>query len=72
VSRRRTGRGIRLPLTTEQAPLLADTLEAILGAIYARHGDAIADLKACLGIETPMPPDAVLSGDPDAPDGIDF
>jgi hypothetical protein len=52
--------------------ILADTLEALLREIYALHGDAIADLAACLGLETPMPPDAIPCGDPDAPDDIDF
>jgi hypothetical protein len=53
--------------------VLADTLEALLRAVYSMHGDAIADLRACLGIETPLPPDAVVAGNPDASDDdIDF
>lgn len=62
-----------LPLTTEQALVLTDTLEALLRAIYSMHGDAIADLRARLGIETPIPPDAIVADSPDASDDdIDF
>lgn len=52
------------PLTAHEARLVVAILERLLKAVWRAHGDELADLEACLGIETPRPPDAVWTGSP--------
>lgn len=49
------------PLSADDALTLVGILEHILAAIWKAHGDAMAELQARRGIETPPPPDAVVS-----------
>jgi hypothetical protein len=58
------------PLSADYALTLVNILERAITAIWRAHGDAMADLQAVRGIETPMPPDAVLvrSTRPEDPD----
>lgn len=55
------------PLDTSCALILVDVFERAIAAIWRAHGDAMADLQAARGIETPTPPDAVWESDPGAP-----
>lgn len=70
-SRERPGRPFRRhaqahlpPLTAHEARLVVAILERLLKAVWRAHGDELADLEACLGIETPRPPDAVWTSSP--------
>jgi hypothetical protein len=47
--------------------ILVDVFERAIAAIWRAHGDAMADLQAARGIETPRPPDAIWESDPDGP-----
>jgi hypothetical protein len=59
---------IHLPaLDASCALILVDVFERAIAAIWRAHGDAMADLQALRGIETPRPPDAVWTSDPDGP-----
>ena len=49
------------PLTGEEALLLCNLLDRAIAALWRTHGDAMADLLACLD------PDAPLSAEPSAP-----
>jgi hypothetical protein len=65
------------PWPPDYALKLVSILEKIVAAIWSTHGDAIADLQACLGLETPMPPDAVWvsttgENDSESNNDIDF
>jgi hypothetical protein len=53
------------PLDTSSALTVVDVLERAIAAIWRAHGDAMADLQAARGIETPRPVDAVWASDPD-------
>ena len=55
------------PLDTSCALILVDVFERAIAAIWRAHGDAMADLQALRGIETPRPPDAVWESAPDDP-----
>jgi len=46
------------PLSADYALTLVHILERIAEAIWRAHGDAMADLQAARGIETPRPWDA--------------
>jgi hypothetical protein len=46
------------PLTAEEALLLSNLLDRAIAALWRTHGDAMADLLACLD------PDAALSPHP--------
>ena len=59
---------IHLPaLDASCALILVDVFERAITAIWRAHGDAMADLQALRGIETPRPPDAVWESVPDDP-----
>jgi hypothetical protein len=59
---------IHLPaLDAPCALILVDVFERAITAIWRAHGDAMADLQALRGIETPRPPDAVWESVPDGP-----
>jgi len=59
---------IHLPaLDASCALILVDVFERAIAAIWRAHGDAMADLQAARGIETPRPPDAIWESDPDGP-----
>lgn len=59
---------IHLPaLDATCALILVDVFERAIAAVWRAHGDAMSDLQALRGIETPRPPDAVWESDPDAP-----
>jgi hypothetical protein len=61
------------PLETTEALIIVDILERAQRAIWRAHGDAMADYLACLGIDTPKPPDAVWAGEPNpSNEHIDF
>ena len=47
------------PLTAEEALLISNLLDRAIAALWRTHGDAMADLLACLD------PDAAMSIDPD-------
>ncbi len=51
------------PLDTPSALTIVDVFERAIAAIWRAHGDAMADLQATRGIETPRPPDAVWTSD---------
>jgi hypothetical protein len=55
------------PLDASCALTLIDVFERAIAAIWRAHGDAMADLQAARGIETPRPHDAVWTSDPDGP-----
>lgn len=55
------------PLDGSYALTLVDVFERAITAIWRAHGHAMADLQALRGIETPRPPDAVWTADPDGP-----
>jgi hypothetical protein len=60
---------VHLPLLhASEALALADALERVVSAIWRAHGDAMADLQASRGVETPRPPDAVWAVDEKTPD----
>jgi hypothetical protein len=59
---------IHLPaLDASCALILVDVFERAIAAIWRAHGDAMADLQALRGIETPRPPDAVWESVSDGP-----
>jgi len=59
---------IHLPaLDASCALILVDVFERAISAIWRAHGDAMADLQALRGIETPRPREAVWESDPDGP-----
>ena len=47
------------PLTAEEALLISNLLDRAIAALWRTHGDAMADLLACLD------PDAALPTEPD-------
>ena len=47
------------PLTADEALLLANLLDRAIAALWRTHGDAMADLLACID------PDAALPTEPD-------
>ncbi len=55
------------PMDASYALTIVDVFERAIAAIWRAHGDAIADLQALRGIETPRPPDAVWESVPDGP-----
>jgi hypothetical protein len=55
------------PLDAASALTIVGVFERAIAAIWRAHGDAIADLQAARGIETPRPADAVWVSDPDGP-----
>ena len=57
-------------LSSAEACLLADALQAILYALWRAHGDDLADYYGMLGDQTPRPPGAVWVSD--NPDDQDF
>ncbi len=59
------------PLTAEEALLVANLLDRAIAALWRIHGDAMADLLACLDPDANRqtdPADAQLAGDPATPD----
>jgi len=55
---------LRVPcLSSSEACLLADALQALLYSLWRAHGDDLADYYGSLGEPSPRPPHA----DPDAP-----
>jgi hypothetical protein len=51
------------PLDAASALTIVDVFERAIAAIWRAHGDAMADLQAVRGIETPRPLDAVWTSD---------
>jgi hypothetical protein len=70
---RRRHAQIHLPsLRGDQALHLVALFERAIAAIWRAHGDDMADELGRLGVHTPMPPDAVIPGNPNADESIDF
>jgi hypothetical protein len=55
------------PLDTSSALTLVDVFERAIAAVWRAHGDAMADLQAARGVETPRPPGAVWVSDRNGP-----
>jgi hypothetical protein len=55
------------PFDTSSALTIVDVFERAIAAIWRAHGDAMADLQAARGIETPRPVDAVWASVPHGP-----
>jgi hypothetical protein len=53
------------PADAATALVIVNVFERAIAALWRAHGDAMADLQARRGIETPRPPDAVWTRDTD-------
>ena len=63
------------PLTGQEALLIVNLLDRVITALYRTHGDAMADLLACVdpgSLARPNPGDCTTQDSPAPTDDIDF